>query len=144
MARSTDPKKAALWEGRFRRFAESGLPVTRFCASEGVSESSFYYWEAKLAPSGRHRPTRVPVPPLAQALPRAAASDLFKPVAVVPARCGVVVRLPGGTQIEVDASQLDAIQAIVAAVQGDHDRAAKRDASSDTPLCGKRSGVMSC
>jgi hypothetical protein len=39
---------------------------------------------------------------------------VFRPVTVVPATTGVVVCLPGGTRIEVDARQLDAIRAVVA------------------------------
>ena len=53
MARSSDPKKVALWQRRFRRFLDSGLSVGRFCAAERVSESSFYYWQKKLGPRQR-------------------------------------------------------------------------------------------
>jgi len=48
MACSSDPKKVALWLARFRRLLDSGLTVARFCIVEGVSESSFYYWQKKL------------------------------------------------------------------------------------------------
>lgn len=47
MARSFDPKKLALSQGRFRPFLDSGLAVGRFCAVEHVSVSSFYYWRMK-------------------------------------------------------------------------------------------------
>ena len=110
MARSTDPKKLALWQGRFQRFVESGLPVVRFCAAEDVSESSFYYWLKKLGPPMRRQRTR--------SEDRGARSDgrgtgatgrgVFQPVTVVPVTYGVVVRLPGGTRIEVDAEHLEA------------------------------------
>jgi len=53
MACSSDPKKVALWRSRFRRFLGSGLTVARFCLVEGVSESSFYYWQKKLRPQAR-------------------------------------------------------------------------------------------
>ncbi len=109
MARSTDSKKAALWRTRFQRYPGSGLSVARFCATEGVSESSFYYWQKKLGPLRRRPPGR--------AGDRDACFEdrgLFQPVTVVPATSGVVVRLPGGTQIEVAAGQLDAIRAVVA------------------------------
>ncbi len=58
MARSSDPKKLALWQGRFQRFLDSGLAVARFCAVEHVSESSFYYWQKKLGPQALRRPAR--------------------------------------------------------------------------------------
>lgn len=109
MARSTDSKKAALWRTRLRRYAGSGLSVARFCATEGVSESSFYYWQKKLGPLRRRPPAR--------AGDRDACftdRGLFQPVTVLPATSGVVVRLPSGTQIEVGAVQLDAIRAVVA------------------------------
>ena len=37
MAGSVDSKKWAAWRQRLERFGRSGLPVTRFCAAEGVS-----------------------------------------------------------------------------------------------------------
>jgi hypothetical protein len=130
MGRSTDPKKAALWRTRFQRYPGSGLSVARFCAAEGVSESSFYYWQKKLGPIKRrrlaraeNRATRCVDYPVRRADRGGLAEDrdacfedrgLFQPVTVVPATSGVVVRLPGGTQIEVAAGQLDAIRAVVA------------------------------
>jgi hypothetical protein len=130
MARSTDPKKVALWQTRFQRYLESGLSVLRFCAAEDVSESSFYYWLKRLGPLKRRRPareedraTRYADYPVRRADRGIRAEDrngcsegrgLFRPVTVVPATSGVVVRLPGGTEIEVAAGQLDAIRAVVA------------------------------
>ena len=126
MAGSTDSKRLALWRGRFRRFEESRLTVVRFCEAEGVSLSAFYYWRKRLERLGLGHSARTREPGAGERTqgPGAAggATDngkggpgVFKPVAVVPAACGVVVRLPGGVRIEVDASQLDAIQAVVAA-----------------------------
>jgi len=130
MGRSTDPQKAALWRTRFQRYPGSGLSVARFCAVEGVSESSFYYWQKKLGPIKRrrraragNRTTRCVDYPVRRADRGGLAEDrdgcfedrgLFRPVTVVPATSGVVVRLPDGTQIEVAAGQLDAIRAVVA------------------------------
>ncbi len=88
MARSSDPKKLALWQGRFRCFFDSGLAVARFCVIEHVSESSFYYWQKRLGPQARRRRTR--------AEDRGACSEdrsVFQPVTVVPAVCSALVRL---------------------------------------------------
>ena len=138
MARSSDPKKLALWQGRFRRFLDSGSAVARFCAIEHVSESSFYYWQKKLGPQALRRPTR--------AEERDACSEdrgVFRPVTVVPAAPGVLVRLPGGTQIEIGAEHLDAIRAVVAAtVLIDQGRAADRNASADNQVIRKRGGTV--
>jgi len=183
MARSSDPKKLALWQGRFRRFLDSGLAVARFCAVEHVSESSFYYWQKKLGPQALRRPARAEHRDtcaedhdarakhrgtLAEnrdtrakdCAARAESRSVFRPVTVVPAMCGVVVRLPGGTRIEVDADHLDAIRAVVAeTVRVDHGWVAERRESSDNrnassgnqiictsdnQVIRKRGGTVSC
>ncbi len=148
MARSTDPKKLALWQGRFQRFVNSGLPVVRFCAVEGVSEASFYYWQKKLGPQTRRRVACAKSRSNCAKKPNVSERNseardgnahhgrirgakarglidydrnarcedraVFQPVTVLPTTSGVAIRLPGGTQIEVAASQLDAIRAVVA------------------------------
>jgi len=140
MARWSDPKKLALWQGRFQRFLESGWAVARFCAKERVSVASFYYWQKKLGPQARRRPARA-----RDRGDRAEVRGVFRPVTVVSATCGVVVRLPGGTRIEVDAGQLDAIRAVVAeTVRVDHGRAAERNAPSGKHAIRKRDGTVSC
>ncbi len=156
MARSSDPKKRSLWQRCFRRFVDSGSAVARFCAVEHVSESSFYYWRKRLGARALRRPTR--------AEGRDACSEdghVFQPVTVVPGVCGVVVRLPGGTQIEVGAEHLDAIRAVVAetvrvdrsgeadrswcpSCRADHGRAADRSVSSGNQVIRKRGGTVSC
>ena len=141
MARSSDPKNPALWRDRFQRFLDSGLSVARFCAVEHVSESSFYCWQKKLGWQGQRRLARAKDRSFHAEDRNAGAEDrgthaeyydgVFRAVTVVPATCGVVVRLPGGTRIEVDADQLDAIRAVVAeTVRVDRSRAAECHASS--------------
>ena len=147
MVRSSDPKKVALWQGRFRRFVDSGLSVARFCAAEHVSESSFYYWRKKLGTHGRGR--AMGVEDLADGCEgrRAITADrnVFRPVTVVPATCGVVVRLPSGARIEVDASQLDTIRAVVAEmVRADHDRTTQQNRPSASAVIRKRGDVRRC
>jgi len=194
MACSSDPKKVALWLARFRRLLDSGLTVARFCLVEGVSESSFYYWQKKLrlqallGPRTQRRATRVKdcgtcgedggisaedrgrsthvegrrrstraedhSPDEDDGRSRAGNQDarsddrdagsedrhIFTPVSVVPAAYGVVVRLPGGARIEVDAQHLDAIRAVVAeTVRADHGQSAERNASTNNPAIRKAS-----
>ncbi len=176
MARSSNSKKLALWQGRFRRFLDSGLTVARFCAIEHASESSFYFWQKKLGPQTRRRSARAEDHSTyaehhgvraedcraraahhgARAEDRGAEDHgVFRPVTVVPAAGGVVIQLPGGTRIEVDAHHLDAIRAVVAeTVRVDHGQAAERNVSSDNEvnrtvssgnqvMC-KRGGTVSC
>jgi hypothetical protein len=40
------------WLTRLARFAKSGLSVTAFCRTEGISSQAFYYWKHKLAAQG--------------------------------------------------------------------------------------------
>jgi len=90
MGRQGDPRKAAQWRRRLARHGASGLPVTRFCAREGVSVSAFEYWRRRLqadaAPVGDR--------------PQAPAHDLFSPVEVV-SRRSVTIRFAGGAVMEI-------------------------------------------
>jgi hypothetical protein len=147
MARSSDPKKVALWQGRFRRFVDSGLSVARFCDAEHVSQSSFYYWLRKLGPLGRGRAMGVEDRAAGCEDRRAITENrnVFRPVAVVPATCGVVIRLPSGARIEVDASQLDTIRAVVAEmVRPDRDRTTQQNRPSASEVIRKRGDVRLC
>ena len=92
-----------VWGKRLRRFAQSGLPVARFCAAEGVSVASFYSWRKKLMSN----------PPRDR---RAGQRASFQRVAVVAATPAVSIHLPGGTRIEVSAADLDAVRAVIAEV----------------------------
>jgi hypothetical protein len=147
MARSSDPKKAALWERRFRRFVDSSLPVARFCAAEHVSESSFYYWLKKLGPLGRGRGVGVEDRAAGCEGRRAITEDrnVFRPVTVMPARCDVVVRLPSGACIEVEASQCDTIRTVVAeTIRADHDLTTQQNKPSASQVIRKRGDVQPC
>jgi hypothetical protein len=53
MARTVDLRRLAAWRQRLEQFARSGLPVTRFCAAEGVSVASFYLWRKRLTAAER-------------------------------------------------------------------------------------------
>jgi hypothetical protein len=48
MARKNKAERELHWQEIVKRQADSGLPVRRFCASEGISEPSFYAWRRKL------------------------------------------------------------------------------------------------
>jgi len=98
-----DVGKHAEWGKRLARFSRSGLTVTRFCAREGISVASFYHWRRKLGPPVRLRPPE-------------GRGGVFQPVTVVPTAADVSIQLPGGTQIEVRAEHLAAVQAVVAEV----------------------------
>jgi hypothetical protein len=154
MARSSDAPKLSLWRGRFRRFVDSGLSVARFCRAEGLSESSFYYWQKKLRPQARRRVARAHGRGGGTAgsgtgerdgCGRVRGRGVFRPVTVVPATSDVVIQLPGGTRIEVDANRLEAIRAIVAEmIRVDDDQAARPGTFADNRIVRQRNGTASC
>ena len=100
MAGSVDSRKWAAWRQRLERFGRSGLPVTRFCASEGVSVASFYLWRKKLAAERREAPGQ----------PTAGEGQAFSAVTLVGAST-LVVELPGGTRLQVPAGNVGLLRA---------------------------------
>jgi len=100
MAGCVDSKKWAEWRQRLERFGRSGLPVTRFCAGEGVSVASFYLWRKKLAAEKRE----------AQPQPPTREGQAFSPVTLVGAST-LVVELPGGTRLQVPAGNVGLLRA---------------------------------
>lgn len=48
MASRQDVRKQRSWEERLGRYQASGLTVARFCANEGVSVNTFYYWARRV------------------------------------------------------------------------------------------------
>ncbi|HKB35463.1 MAG TPA: hypothetical protein VKD72_03355 [Gemmataceae bacterium] len=73
-----------LWAERLARFATADLSVAAFCATEGVSPNSFFYWKRQLA-----------APPSAPD-----AGPLFLPVRITPA-APVEVVLPNGARLRL-------------------------------------------
>jgi hypothetical protein len=50
MSRGFDAEKSREWQGRFERYRSSEVSVGRFCANEGVSVNTFYYWSRRVGP----------------------------------------------------------------------------------------------
>lgn len=100
MANGSDSQKVSEWRRRMARFEKSSRTVTRFCQDEGVSVPSFYHWRKRLQQSPRAN----------QEANLAAAN--FAPVRLV-ASASVSVRLPGGTQLEVPAGDLEVLQSAI-------------------------------
>ncbi len=160
MARLTDPTKITAWRSRFQRFRRSDMTVARFCAAERVTEPSFYYWQKKLGMQSRRR--RAPAKRrsdgacnISTHTSTSAGTDAesratFQPITVVPGSHGVVVQLPGGARIEMDAQYLDAIRAVVAEIvraepgRGDPAFADHRHRSADNQVTGVTCGAVPC
>ncbi len=100
MAGSADSQKVQQWQRRLARFQKSRLTVAPFCQDEGVSVASFYQWRKKLPQLSK---------PTAEAV-RPAAS--FTPVRLVTSP-SVAVRLPGGTELDVPATDPQLLQLVL-------------------------------
>src|SRR6476469_8456795 len=73
-----------LWSERLTRFAAADVSAAAFCAAEGVSVNSFFYWKRQLAaPAPAHD-----------------APPLFLPVRVSPC-AAVEVVLPSGAVLRI-------------------------------------------
>ena len=100
MVRGSDGDQLKLWRDRFGRCAKSELTIGEFCAREGIATATYYYWRKKLASSaGRRKSAHRPV---------------FQPVLVTPSLSALLVRLPGGAELEVPRENLEAVRAVVA------------------------------
>jgi hypothetical protein len=94
-----------------RRYANSGVTVAKFCASEGVSVPSFYHWRKKLSVE----------PSSGDKLRASAKSPVFRPVTMIAASPALSVQLSHGTRVELATSDLNVIRAVVAElVRADH------------------------
>jgi len=89
------PETAKLWTERLQRFNLASTTVAAFCAAEGVSQPSYYYWRRKL----RGSQPKTAGPPAAF-LPVALASQEEQPDN--PPGALATIELPGGIRIRVE------------------------------------------
>ncbi len=91
---------AELWAERLRRFNPADTTVGAFCAAEGVSQPSYYYWRRKLrGPATGTVESKATSPPAAF-LPVALAGRSEQPGK--PTRASTTIELPGGIRIRVE------------------------------------------
>jgi hypothetical protein len=92
-----------LWSERLSRFAAADLSVVAFCAAEGVSVNSFFYWKRQLA-----APSPTPQTP-----------PLFLPVRVATA-APVEIVLSNGTALRITPGcDLAFVRSLVDALAGE-------------------------
>ena len=92
---------AKLWAERLRRFDQADMTVAMFCASEGVSQPSFYNWKRKLrgpATTAKRKPPACVPSFLPVTLPPTAGST--RPANS--AHTVTTIELPGGIRIRVE------------------------------------------
>jgi hypothetical protein len=117
MAQRIDSKKLAIWTERLKRFRESGVSLTRFCASEAITLSAFSYWSKRLAEYATKQsvatPTKRPVDQVAGGQNNQKQSSVD-----CPAKQSLFsVRIDDSIQIEIPADQLDAIRCMMQCIQ---------------------------
>jgi hypothetical protein len=123
MTRQLDVEKRREWEERFERFRASGLTVARFCASEPVSESTFYNWAQRIG--GRSTTARSAARDGATERHREPVRHTH--VSAVSADSGLVLfRLGAAVEVSVPANCLEAIRCLVHCAQ--HAPVERRDA----------------
>jgi hypothetical protein len=97
MARRKSGEKAARWQEIVRRQAGSGVSVRQFCATEGLSEPSFYAWRKRL---------REPLenglqPAVARRRPQSGEGPLFVPVRLLDSVPSLEIIHPLGYRIQL-------------------------------------------
>lgn len=100
MGRVADGAKAALWRRRWGRFRRSGQTVAEFCAGEGLSVASFYYWRHRLedeATQGQED----------------RAASAFQAVRLTAGPAPLSIHLADGVRIELPGENLAAIRLVV-------------------------------
>lgn len=98
MAGKKSAEKELRWRGILKRQAGSGLSVSEFCASEGISQPSFYSWRKKLRERGNDEPD------LQRSVPRKESSDngrLFVPLQLLDSTQALEIVHPLGYRIQV-------------------------------------------
>ena len=133
MPQGTDPIKLQEWMERIDRFRNSSQSVARFCASEKVSQPSFYHWKKRISTLNdrvgrRSTKTTVAVNSAAKTTTnrddRTTRSELpaFQPVQITPSPSGpqnTMIRLPSGIEIQVG-SDLRVVESIVKLLLDNH------------------------
>lgn len=99
MTRQSKPSTIQLWQERLQRFQRSHMTVTDFCAQEGFSHFSFYYWRKRLSAdnTNSHQATKTST----------ATKPAFHAVQLTPAPPALIIELPNGVRLLVPADQTE-------------------------------------
>lgn len=110
----TQSQAAPQWAQRLQRFDQSDMTVAQFCAAEGVSQPSYYYWRRKLlGPAKSAGPASPPDADSTPALIPVRVVDSESQQATPPkTNVRTTVQLPGGVSIEVEVIGSDPSEAV--------------------------------
>ena len=97
MAGRKSAEKALRWREILRRQADSGVSIREFCATEGLSEPSFYAWRKRL----REPMKDGQQPPIASRRPQSNKGPLFLPVKMLDSAPAMEIIHPLGYRIQL-------------------------------------------
>jgi hypothetical protein len=137
MARQIDVEKRREWKERFERFRASGLTVARFCASEPVSEHTFYYWAKRIGRRSAVAHSTAARPAVRDGISERHRNPVRrKRVSAATANSPLVhFRLNAGIEVSVPADCLDVIRCLVNSIQSSQ---AKRTDAFHEVIVGSR------
>ena len=143
MPQGMGPIKLQEWMERIDRFRNSSQSVARFCASENVSQPSFYHWKKRIstlndrvgrqstkttavgnstAKTTAAKTTAANTSTSSNGRTTRPESSVFQPVQITPPLSdpqNTTIRLPGGIEIQVG-SDLRVVESIVKLLLDDH------------------------
>lgn len=98
MSKQRDPGKERFWRRVLRQWRRSGLSVREFCADQGLSEASLYWWRRTLDQKDAQATRLVPV----RVIPEAAdVADRDRPALAVPGAAADASAAPSGLELIV-------------------------------------------
>lgn len=120
MARALTEDQLSVWKERMARQEASGLPVTKFCQQEQISETNFYYWRRKLkGPSGKGKSASRRRSERSAVSEQAAETSFFQlPVAAPRSSAWVEITSVDGTLIRLPQENLAALELTLATLSG--------------------------
>lgn len=115
MSRSPDPALRAAWQRRLQALEAYPGTVRQFCDEQGVSVSAVYQWRGKLA---EHRPADKRSAKIAahDPPPRFVPLTLVSDQQADARRPLISIQLAGGAHVEIDAEDLQLVQAVLESV----------------------------
>jgi hypothetical protein len=119
MAKRRDLRKRREWEERCARFRAGGISVVRFCANEGVSESSFYYWMKRVgSPSAVTHSTATRSTSQDVAREESDARRRVAAASMTSDDARILFRLGGAVEVSVPADCWEVIRGLLQFVEG--------------------------
>jgi hypothetical protein len=108
--RQRDPEREAHWRESLARQRQSPLSVRAWCSQEGVTETTFYYWQRAIAQRDRENDLTVDTPAFVPLVLRPGARQEQPGRISFRLRGGRSMRLPAGMDVRLVAQLVHAIE----------------------------------